>query len=246
MFDIIDKIKKIKKKTFSIIEPLKTQKINDNLYAIEDIDSNYFVYKKGNNTILIDSGYKDSITRYDEFYKININPDDIEAIFLTHLDSDHAGCIYEEEPSFKNAEIYLHKYEKLHLDKEVERVRLGLLKIMHKLEVKQPITYFEREDPIMIGDIKVLPILTSGHTLGHTCFLVDNKYLFVGDSLIFKDGQGYRFFDLLGYDNEENSTSLSKLKKVADINKSDYIISSHTGISNNIEKAFKYHNKKIT
>ena len=246
MFDIIDKIKKIKKKTFSIIEPLKTQEIANGLYAIEDGDSNYFVYKKGDKTILIDSGYQDSLTMYDEFKKININPDDVEAIFLTHIDSDHAGCMYEEDPSFKNANIYLHEYEKEHLYKKSERVRVGFIKVMHKLEAKQPITYFEKEEPIMIGEIKVLPILTSGHTLGHTCFLVDDKYLFVGDSLIFKDGFGYRFFDLLGYDNEENSTSLLKLKMFAELYKCKYIISAHTGVNTNVERAFKFYNNKIS
>ena len=40
MFDIIDTIKKVKKKTFMIINPLKTKKLFENLYSIEDGDSN--------------------------------------------------------------------------------------------------------------------------------------------------------------------------------------------------------------
>ena len=45
-----------------------------------------FIYKKGKATIAIDSGYKDSSTRYEEFKKINIKVNEIDAIFLTHID----------------------------------------------------------------------------------------------------------------------------------------------------------------
>ncbi|MGD1821472.1 MAG: MBL fold metallo-hydrolase [Pleomorphochaeta sp.] len=246
MFDIIDTIKKLKKNTFSIIEPLKTQELFKNLYSIEDGDSNYFIYKKGDNTILIDSGYKDSETRESELKKLNIDKNKVSAIFLTHIDSDHAGCLYEESPYFKNAKIYLHENEKKHLFREKERVKLGFLKIMHKLEAQNEINYFNSNSPIFIGDIKIKPFLTPGHTLGHTCFLLEDKYLFVGDSLIFKNGEGYRFFDLLGFNNSENSKSLYKLKDFAINNKCEYIITSHTGITNNVEKAFKFYNKKLS
>lgn len=246
MFDIIDTIKKVKKKTFMIINPLNTKKLFENLYSIEDGDSNYFIYKKGNNTIAIDSGYKDSSTRYQEFEKINIKVNEIDAVFLTHIDSDHAGCLYEESSDFNNTTIYLHENEKKHLSKSIERVKVGFLKIKHKLEVKKDITFFNSNKPIYIGDIKIQPILTAGHTLGHTCYFIDDKYLFIGDSLILKNGEGYRFFDLLGFNNKENSNSLYKLKDFAIKNNCEYIITSHTGLTNDIEKAFKYYNKKLS
>lgn len=246
MFDIIDTIKKLKKKTFAIIEPLKTQELFPNLYCIEDGDSNYFIYKKDNHVIAIDSGYKDSESRENELKKIPIKRDEIEAIFLTHIDSDHAGCLYENNKYFKNANIYLHEREKAHLFKNRERVKLGFLKIMHKLEVKSKINYFSTNDPIYIGNIKIQPFLTAGHTLGHTCFLLEDKYLFIGDSLILKNGEGYRFFDLLGFNNKKNTESLSKLKDFAIKNKCKYIITSHTGVSKNVDKAFKFYNKKLS
>lgn len=246
MLDIINTIKKLKKNTFSIIEPLKTQELFNNLYTIKDGDSNYFIYKKGNNVIAIDSGYKDSETRDTEFNKISINKEEVEAIFLTHIDSDHAGCLYEKNPAFKNAKIYLHEKEKAHLLRKKERVKLLFFKIMHKIEAINKITYFNSNSPIYVGDIKIQPILTPGHTLGHTCFLLENKYLFVGDSLIFKNGEGYRFFDLLGFNNKENSKSLSTLKDFVIKNNCEYIITSHTGVTNNVEKAFKYYNRKLS
>ncbi|MGD1818334.1 MAG: MBL fold metallo-hydrolase [Pleomorphochaeta sp.] len=246
MVDIISIIKKFKKNTFSIINPMETKKLFNNLYCIKDGDSNYFIYKKGNKIIAIDSGYKNSTTRDDEFKKIGIQLEDINSIFLTHIDSDHAGCLYEENPAFNDIEIYLHENEKAHLLKKSERVKLGFIKISHKLEAVNKIKYFKDNSPIYVGDIKIKPILTAGHTLGHTCYFIDDKYLFIGDSLILNNGLGYRFFDLLGFNNKQNSESLLNLKDFAIKNKCEYIITSHTGISNDVEKAFKYYNRKLS
>jgi hypothetical protein len=43
MVDIISIIKKFKKNTFSIINPMETKKLFNNLYCIKDGDSNYFI-----------------------------------------------------------------------------------------------------------------------------------------------------------------------------------------------------------
>ncbi len=246
MADIVDIIKKFKKKTFSIIDPLPTKQLFENLYSIKDGDSNYFIYNKDNISIAIDSGYKNSGTRKDSFNEIGIVEDSISAIFLTHLDSDHAGALYEKNSSFKSAKIYLHENEKLHITKEKERLRLCSIKIHHKLKIENHVSYFNSNKIFNIGSIKVESILTSGHTLGHNCFLVDDKYLFVGDSLILKNGFGYRFFDLLGFNNNQNSISLLELKQFALKRQCKYIITSHTGITNDIEKAFKFCNKKLS
>jgi glyoxylase-like metal-dependent hydrolase (beta-lactamase superfamily II) len=246
MADIVDIIKKIKKNTFSIINPLPTQKLFENLYSIKDGDSNYFIYNKDNISIAIDSGYKNSETRKDSFKEIGISENSISAIFLTHIDSDHAGCLYEKNSSFTNAIIYLNEREKLHITKEKERLKVCAIKVNHKLQIEIPVTYFNSDKVFNIENIKIEPILTPGHTLGHTCFLVDDKFLFVGDSLILKNGFGYRFFDLLGFNNKQNSKSLHKLKEFALQKQCKYIITSHTGITNDIEKAFKFCNKKLS
>jgi len=246
MADIVDIIKKLKKRTFSIIEPLPTGEIFKNLYAIKDGDSNYFIYRSGSDTIAIDSGYKNSQFRKKAFENISIKIDDISSIFLTHIDSDHAGCLYEEHSDFKNSKIYLNEKDRGHLNKENERLKIFGFKIKHKLKAINQINYFNCDDAIYVGAIKIKPILTAGHTLGHTCFLVDDRYLFTGDSLILKNGEGYRFFDLLGFDNKQNSKSLMLLKEFAIRNNVECIITSHTGISKNIEQAFRFCNRKLS
>lgn len=247
MIDIISIIKKFKKKTFSAINPLATQKINENIYSIKDMDSNFFIYKKGNTIISIDSGYQNSQDQISSFSNLPFSSSDIEAVFLTHIDSDHAGCLYEENPKlYKDSKIYLHEEEKTHLLRRKERVRLGPFKIKHKLSTTRDITYFNTNEPIYIGDIKIQPILTAGHTLGHTCFFIDDKYLFTGDSIILKNGIGYRFFDLLGYNNTQNSNSLLELRDFAFKNNCRGIFTSHTGYTSDLEKAFLNCDKKIT
>lgn len=243
MTDIINITKKIRKRTFDLINPLPSGIIDENLYTIKDNDSNYFIYKKDDAIIAIDSGYKNSTSQKTEYENLPFSYDDIEAFFLTHIDSDHAGCLYDDKKY--SAKIYLHEKEKSHLYKKIERVKFGPFKIKHKLSTNKDITYFQNDNEINFKGIKIKPIHTPGHTLGHTCFFIDDKFLFTGDSLIFKNGIGYRFFDLLGFNNKQNSQSLTKLKEFALKNNCKCIYTSHTGYSNDIEKAFEKCDSKI-
>ena len=82
--------------------PIKTQQITENIYAVKTIISNFYIYTDGENTLCFDTGYMPIIIKR-ALRKINIIPDSISHIFLTHSDYDHVGGI----KLFKNAQVYL-------------------------------------------------------------------------------------------------------------------------------------------
>lgn len=74
--------------------------------------------------------------------------------------------------------------------------------------------YLKENEVINIGEINILPIFTPGHSPGSVSFLVNEKYLFSGDTL-FKNTIGRT--DISGGSSEQIISSIkNKLLKLAD------------------------------
>ncbi len=69
-------------------------------------------------------------------------------------------------------------------------------------------------DILHFGDIKVEAILVPGHTWGHMVYLVDDEYLFTGDTIWFGADGGYSFINVLAEDNDLSISSLKKLQNL--------------------------------
>ena len=92
-----------------------------------------------------------------------------------------------------------------------------------------------------IDDIKVEAILVPGHTFGHLVYLIDDAYLFTGDTIWFGPDGGYSFLNSLAEDNELAKKSLVKLEKlIKERGISLKIISGHTGWTDDFEFAFRH------
>ena len=74
-------------------------------------------------------------------------------------------------------------------------------------------------------------IPTPGHTLGHTCYIVDDKILFTGDCLAINEKGGYSFFDFFTQYPGMNKKSLVKLKALIDNTQHIQLGSDSTGHS---------------
>jgi len=219
-----------------MLAPINNEKIGENIYAMRDKDVNAFLYKKDNVTIAIDCGYKncENITKAMDYFKINQN--DVLHLFITHLDLDHAGGIDKRcKRVFKNAKIYLGKTEFKYAENKLYRKKIGFIKLKSPIKLPDSCTVLEDMQTIYIGKIKIQAILISGHTLGHLCYLVDEKYLFTGDSIILVYGKGYCFYDLWNIDSQLNMQSIEKLKMLQNIK---FVITSHSGYTENIGNAF--------
>lgn len=90
-----------------------------------------------------------------------------------------------------------------------------------------------------IGDIKIECILVPGHTWGHLVYLIDDEYLFTGDTIWFGADGGYSFISTLAEDNKLAVQSLEKLEKnLRARHQPIRIITGHTGWTDELDFAF--------
>jgi glyoxylase-like metal-dependent hydrolase (beta-lactamase superfamily II) len=94
---------------------------------------------------------------------------------------------------------------------------------------------------IHIGDIKIECLLVPGHTWGHMVYLIDDEYLFTGDTIWFGADGGYSFIATLAEDNKLSVRSLEKLEQeLRARNKKIKIITGHTGWTDDLDFAFAH------
>lgn len=224
-----------------IFKPLNTGRIDERVSAVREWVANVFFYTKNGKTIMIDAGY--NYERLAEKMKwLDIEPASIQHILLTHLDTDHVGAVERDSAGlFRNAKIYLGETENKYLTGEARRrVLFGHYKLpMVKTDNEKRL--LKDGEVFYIDDIKVEAILVPGHTFGHLVYLIDDAYLFTGDTIWFGPDGGYSFLNSLAEDNELAKKSLVKLEKlIKERGISPEIISGHTGWTDDLEFAFRH------
>ena len=94
---------------------------------------------------------------------------------------------------------------------------------------------------LMIGNIKIECILVPGHTWGHLVYLIDDRYLFTGDTIWFGADGGYSFISVLAEDNRLAVQSLEKLEKNIRARTGPVsVITGHTGWSDDLDFVFAH------
>lgn len=227
-----------------IFKPLNTGWIDERVATVREWVANVYFYKKNGKTIMIDAGY--NYERLEEKMGwLDISPSSIEEILLTHLDTDHVGAVEKDsEGIFKNAKLYIGETESKYLTGELRRRVLFKLYKLPKVDIENEIELLQDGDVFYIGDIKVEAILVPGHTLGHLVYLIDDAYLFTGDTIWFGSDGGYSFLNSLAEDNALSIRSLERLEKLLkERGLSPKIISGHTGWTDDLEFAFRHRDK---
>lgn len=222
-----------------IFKPLNTGWIDENTACVREWVANIFFYRKNGTVIMIDAGY--NYDRLEEKMSwLNIKPEEIRHIFITHQDTDHVGAVESDSPGlFKNAKLYIGETENKYLTGEVRR------KVMYHM-YKLPQVTINNEKVLLhdgqiteIDGIKIESILVPGHTWGHMVYLIDDKYLFTGDTLWFGADGGYSFISGLAEDNKLAVKSLAELEKKLEKRKiKPLFITGHTGWTDNFKFAF--------
>jgi len=166
------------------------------------LDLNLLLVKAGKENILIDAGIGDALSEKQKkiygierpsvlerrFSELNLTPEDIDLVILTHLHADHASGVIKMDESgkktcrFSNARHIVQIKEWNDAMSPDERTsatyfteKLKLLEESNLLEL------VDGEDEVAEG-IKV--INTGGHTPGHQAVLIEdgnNKILWPGD-----------------------------------------------------------------
>lgn len=214
------------KSIIKVMSPVETKQVVENVFSIEDTFVNLFLFKDGDQYIAFDGGNDIEIIS-EELKKLDINADKIAAIFLTHTDADHIAAI----ELFNNAKIYLSKEEEQMINGETSRFFIFGNSIgTNEYEL------IDNQEIISIGNLKIQGILTSGHTAGSMCFLVDDKYLFTGDALSLENGQIGNFPGFFNMDTEKAAESIEKITTLPN---AEYIFTAHFGYSDDYTSAVK-------
>jgi hydroxyacylglutathione hydrolase len=186
--------------------PLGTGQIAEHVFAVQTGSVNFFIYKKGEDAVCIDTGLKKELRG--ELGSLGISPERISHVFLTHTDIDHTGGL----AAFGNAKICLSADEEPMITNKTARA----LGIIHNPGIKRPYQLLGDGETVFAGEIKIAAIATPGHTPGSMCYLVDDTALFVGDTFKLMDGkvQPIRRFNM---DTERQKESIRKLANLAGV-----------------------------
>lgn len=227
-----------------IFKPLNTGRIDENVACVREWVANIFFYCKGNTTIMIDAGY--NYNRLEEkMNRLGIDPKSIRHILITHQDTDHVGAVEADSPGlFKKAKLYIGEIENRYLTGEVRRKVIYHLYKLPQVTIKNEKVLLSDGEIIDIDGIKIECFLVPGHAWGHMVYLIDDKYLFTGDTIWFGADGGYSFISALAEDNNLAVKSLATLeKKLRERNLHPMFITGHTGWTDNIDFAFAHKNE---
>ncbi len=227
-----------------IFKPLNTGWIDENLACVREWVANVFFYRKGDTTIMVDAGYN-----YDRLAEkmgwLGIEPSSIRHILITHQDTDHVGAVEADSQGlFKDARLYIGETENRYLTGEAHRRVCYRLYKLPQVTINNGKELLRDGEIFDIDGIKIECFLAPGHTWGHMVYLIDEKYLFTGDTLWFGVDGGYSFISGLAEDNELAIKSLAELEeKLRSRGLSPLFITGHTGWTDNLDFAFAHRDK---
>ena len=225
----------------AIFKPLNTGWIDNGVACVREWVANIFFYTKNGTTIMIDAGY--NYARLQEKMRwLDIDPSSIRHILITHQDTDHVGALEtDSEQMFRDATVYIGEIENRYLTGETRRkVFHGFYKLpMVKTENKRVL--LKDGQILRIGDIKIECILVPGHTWGHMVYLIDDRWLFTGDTIWFGADGGYSFISTLAESNRLSVQSLEKLEKnIRGRKRPINVVTGHTGWTDDLDFVFRH------
>jgi len=224
-----------------IFKPLNTGRIDDRVCCVREWVANIFFYTKNGTTLMIDAGYNYPRLK-EKMGWLDIDPADIRHILITHQDTDHMGAVeVDSDRLFDAATLYIGEIENRYLTGEVRRKVGYHTYSLPMVRTENPRQLLKDGEVFYIGDIKVECLLVPGHTWGHIDYLIDDEYLFTGDTIWFGADGGYSFISTLAEDNKLAVKSLEKLERtLRQRGIKPKIITGHTGWTDDLGWAFAH------
>ncbi len=227
-----------------IFKPLNTGWIDEHVGCVREWVANIFFYRKGGTTIMIDAGY--NYDRLEEkMHWLGIDPTSIHHILITHQDTDHVGAVEADSLGlFQNAVLYIGKAENEYLTGQKRRRVCYRLYHLPQVKINNEKVLLRDGQILDIGGIRIECFLVPGHTWGHMVYLIDDKYLFTGDTIWLGADGGYSFISGLAEDNKLAVQSLMALEeKLRGRGIQPLFITGHTGWTDNFAFAFAHKEK---
>ena len=145
---------------------------------------------------------------------------------------------------FRSAKLYIGEIENRYLTGEVRRKVIYHLYKLPQVSIHNEKVLLTDGQILDIDGIKIECFLVPGHTWGHMVYLIDDKYLFTGDTLWFGADGGYSFISSLAESNKLAVKSLAALEqKLQSRDLHPLFLTGHTGWTDNFEFAFAHKDK---
>ena len=227
-----------------IFKPLNTGWVDEHVACVREWVANIFFYRKGETTIMVDAGYN-----YDRLEEkmgwLGIDPKSIRHILITHQDTDHVGAVEADSPGlFRDAKLYIGEIENKYLTGEVHRKVIYHFYKLPQVTINNEKVLLHDGEIFEIDGIKIECFLVPGHTWGHMVYLIDDRYLFTGDTIWFGADGGYSFISALAESNKLAVKSLAELEqKLRTRGLRPVILTGHTGWTDDLYFAFAHRDK---
>ena len=227
-----------------IFKPLNTGRIDGHVNCVREWVANIFFYTKDGVTIMIDAGYNYGRLK-EKMGWLDIDPSSINHILITHQDTDHVGALERDSDQlFRDATVYIGEIENAYLTGEKHRKVIHGLYRLPQVRMDNERRLLQDGQVLDIEGIRVECILVPGHTWGHMVYLVDDTYLFSGDTIWFGADGGYSFIAALAESNRLSVQSLGKLEaNLRARGRKISVITGHTGWSDDLDFVFAHRDK---
>jgi len=203
-------------------------------YAYGDLKVQFvfscYLIKHGDEYMLWDTGHAmtapnvaPKVSLVDYLAKIDVKPDQIKYVGISHYHADHTGQI----ASFPKATLLIgaREWDAISAPKPAEGVNFKPFESWIKGESKvepQPI------DKDVFGDGTVIVLRTPGHTPGHSSLLVKlagmGAVILVGDAVHFHENYESVGVPMFNFDRAQSVASIERIKKLAGTQKATVII----------------------
>lgn len=206
---------------------MDTGKVLEEVYTIEnDSFVNMFILKSNDSYIAIDAGSNKESTKAD-LDRLGVDPSSVSAVFLTHTDSDHVASL----ELFENAKVYISSAEEQMINGKTARAMS-----LFRNKINRVYEKVEHQQVVDVESFKIKGILNPGHTPGSMSYVINDKYLFIGDAFSLKDGKADGFNEFFNMDSD---TAAKSIRLLAGLSGIEYIFTGHYGYTDNFQRAFE-------
>jgi glyoxylase-like metal-dependent hydrolase (beta-lactamase superfamily II) len=198
--------------------------IADNVFQIKTRWVSMFVYVAGRSPICFDAGIREGPIKR-AFDDLGLALNQVSSVFLTHTDRDHVGGL----SLFTSADVYLSVDEEQMVNGTTPRG----LRFVHNAPLKRGYKLLGDGDVVRAGRTQIKALATPGHTPGSMSYLVDDSFLFVGDTVALLHGKVRAFSrrrlgDRIHMDITTQTASIRKLAQLKDVS---LMATAHTGFT---------------
>src|SRR5579871_780006 len=174
-------------------------------------DNDYMMWDTGHAMTMPNVAPKVSLV--DQLAKVNVKPDDIKYVGISHYHADHTGQV----SSFPKATLLIgaKEWDAITAPKPAEGVNYKPFESWIKGESKvEPVPL----DKDVFGDGSVIVLRTPGHTPGHTSLLVKlaqtGPVILSGDAVHFHENYDSDGVPTFNYDRAQTVASMERIKKI--------------------------------